>query len=148
MLGHLSVPMSELSQFVNVEGVSSTKNGQILKNRNAGHAGWYVLQDSGADTPNSKGLTGMLRDVTVGTIQTTVNVTSQVTSSTVNTLMMPLRFGEESESPDSGDKDSPVQKGTTQKTTKRAQHSAMSTDAPRDDISTPQLHFRLRIIEG
>ena len=175
VLARLRIHLSELSQFINPEPYPASTNGRIVANPTAGHSGWYVLEEVAPELYTPKGITNMLRDATVGTLQTTVNVTSStlqttmnVTNSTVNAVMAPLRSGEDADalgtSTNSKLSGSSTGKSSTSKSTPSAAASAaataapvgktknsllniLSSDQPRENVKAPQMKIRIRIVE-
>jgi hypothetical protein len=176
VLARVRIQLAQLSQFINPEPYPASTNGKIVANPNAGHAGWYVLEEVPPEMYTAKGITNMLRDATVGTLQTTANVTNatlqttmNVTNSTVNAVMAPLRSGEDADalgtSTNSKLSNSSTGKSSTSKSTPSAAASAssaaaapagktknsmlniLSSDQPRENVKAPQLKIRIRIVE-
>ena len=160
ILARVRIQLSELSQFITPEPYPAKTGGKIVSSPTAGHSGWFVLEEVPAEIYTSKGITNMLRDVTVGTLQTTRAVTNSVASSTANALMMPLKMGEDTDilGTSSTGKDST---GSTGKgnvavaapapgsagRTKNSYLSILSSDQPREGVTAPQLKIRIRIVE-
>lgn len=165
MLARVRIQLSELSQFITPEPYPEKTGGKIVSSPTAGHSGWFVLEEVPPEIYTGKGLTNMLRDVTLGTMNTTMSVTNSVASTTVNTLMMPLKMGEDTDTLGSSStgKDSiagSVGKGSAAVATptsvpastpagkaKNSYLSILSSDQPRDDVTAPQLKIRIRIVE-
>jgi hypothetical protein len=165
VLARVRIQLSELSQFITPEPYPSKTGGKIVSSPNAGHSGWFVLEEVPPEIYTSKGITNMLRDVTVGTLNTTRSVTSSVASSTVNTLMMPMRMGEDTDTLGTSSTGKESSAGSTGKGSLAAAASAgaatptpagkaknsylsiLSSDQPRDDVSAPQLKIRIRIVD-
>lgn len=162
VLARVCIQLSELSQFITPEPYPAATNGKIVSSPNAGHSGWFVLEEVPAEIYTGKGITNMLRDVTVGTLQTTRTVTTSVANTTVNTLMMPMKMmedtdtlassstGKESTIGGSTGKGSVATAAATATPAGKAKNSylsILSSDQPRDDVAAPQLKIRIRIVE-
>jgi hypothetical protein len=174
VLARVRIQLAQLSQFINPEPYPASTNGKIVANPNAGHAGWYVLEEVQPEMYTAKGITNMLRDATVGTLQTTANVTNatlqttmNVTNSTMNAVMGPLRSGEDADalgtSTNSKLSNSSTGKSSTSKSTpsaaaasaaaapagktKNSMLNILSSDQPRENVKAPQLKIRIRIVE-
>lgn len=164
ILARVRIQLSELSQFITPEPYPESTGGKIVSSPNAGHAGWFVLEEVPAEIYSARGITNMLRDVTVGTLSTT----KAVTTSTVTVLMSPMRMGEGEETADnlgtgstgkdsnhSANKSNHAGATTTpgasvMSTPVKARNnylSILSSDQPRDDVDAPQLKIRIRIVE-
>lgn len=161
----MRVQLSELSQFITPEPYPAKTGGKIVSSPTAGHSGWFVLEEVPAEIYSGKSITSMLRDVTVGTMNTTRSVTSSVASTTVNTLMMPLKMGEDADTLGTSSTGKESSAGSTGKGSvaaaaagasatptpagkaKNSYLSILSSDQPRDDVTAPQLKIRIRIVE-
>jgi hypothetical protein len=177
VLARLRIPMAELSQFITPEPYPEKTNGKILANPNAGHSGWYVLEEVQPEILTTKGLSNMLRDATLGTLNTTINVTNatvQATAHATNAAMSTLRGGSEhgdalgtsstgkmsntshGKSAHSSGKATTSAAATPAAPTPAApaagkknknKHAVLSSDQPRDDVVAPQMRIRIRIVE-
>lgn len=173
VLARLRIPLAELSQFITPEPYPP--NGKIVSNPSAGHVGWYVMEEVQPEMLTSKGLTNMLRDATVGTLQTTMNVTTSTLSATVNAttatanaMMAPLRNSDDADalgtsstgklsnsstSKATGKPGTPTTgapgSATAAPATKAKNNvlSVLSSDQPRENVTAPQLKIRIRIVE-
>lgn len=169
MLARVRIPLAELSQFINPEPYPEKTGGKIVANPNAGHSGWYVLEEVKPEMLTTRGLTNMLRDATLGTLKTTMDVTNatvQVTANATTAAMGAFRGTSEDgdtlgTSSTSKMSNSSTGKGAPNKAAgnnanaslppagkKKATFlSVLSSDQPRDDIAAPQLKIRIRVVE-
>lgn len=165
ILARVRIQLSELSQFITPEPYPAATNGKIVSNPAAGHSGWFVLEEVPAEIYTAKGMTNMLRDVTLGTLSTTKAVTNTTVNATVTALMSPMRLGADEDAlgtsstgRDSVGKSSHhTNPGSTttpgasvQNTPAKARNnylSILSSDQPREDVEGPQLKIRIRIVE-
>lgn len=167
ILARVRIQLSELSQFITPEPYPASTNGKIVSSPTAGHSGWFVLEEVPAEIYSARGLTNMLRDVTVGTLSTTKAVTNTTVNATVSVLMSPMKLMEDSdEMGNNSNSNSSVGKSShhtnpnpaaamtpttsVQNTPAKARNnylSILSSDQPRDDVEGPQLKIRIRIVE-
>jgi hypothetical protein len=166
-LARVRIPLSQLSQFIDPEPYPEHTGGKIVASATAGHTAWFVMEEVPAELITSKGLTNMMRDVTMGTLSTT----SKVTMSTMSMMMAPLRGGggDDSDSIGSTSTGKHIDSSTGKASVGGAMQqqgqqqgqgppssavklkdnylSMLSSDHPRPDISAPQLKIRIRIVE-
>ncbi len=169
ILARVRIQLSELSQFITPEPYPASTNGKIVSSPTAGHSGWFVLEEVPAEIYSARGLTNMLRDVTVGTLSTTKAVTNTTVNATVSVLMSPMKLMEDNDemgnnsssrhsssvgkpshhtNPASSSVNTPST--SVQNTPAKARNnylSILSSDQPRDDVEGPQLKIRIRIVE-
>ena len=163
VLARVVIQLSELGQLINPEPYDPKAGGKILPSATAGHTGWYAMEEVAADIYTSKGITNLLRDATVNTVQTASNVTSSAVSSTssavsstVSSLMRMADTGDEDTAMDGNSssnaattpgKPSAAAAAVQAARAKNSYISILSSDQPRENLNCPQLRLRVRIIE-